>query len=231
MKNNRSKNPAVLIIYYSFSAQTASLVKAMARGLEESGAGVEKIRLAPLRPLRFPLRSIFLTLKMMLTTFLRQRLPIEPPEEIKKAPDLIILAGPTWSYNPSGPVLSFLDRYGRKYLDRRKVMPLISCRGYWRLHAFSLKHQLRRCNAIPLPPLVFTHPSPEPWRTIGVFLKIARRTPEKSAFFKKRYPRYGHSHEQINCAEEYGRVLGRSVQEGVDVESACRRLVDLAGKN
>ncbi len=227
MKEKPGGIAAVTIIYYSFSAQTASLVKAMAHGLETGGIRVEKIRLVPRQILRFPLRSILRTFRMMLTTFLRRRITIAAPKEMRQNPDLIILAGPTWSYNPSGPVLYFLDRYGRQYLGGMAVLPLISCRGYWRLHAAGLKRMLRRCAAEPLTPLVFTHPNPEPWRTIGVFLKIAGRTPEKSPLLKRHYSRFGHSHEQIIRAEEYGRVLARSLAAGTEIKAACGELAAL----
>ncbi len=211
---NKKKQPAVRIIYYSFSAQTASLVRALARGMEDSGVRVEKVRLVPAAPLRFPLCSIPVTVKMMLTTLFRRRIPIKPPETAGPEPDLTILAGPTWSYNPSGPVLSFIDRYGRKWLGGRTVLPLISCRGYWRMHAAGLKRLLNRCGATALAPLVVTHPAREPWRTIGVFLKIAGRTPERSRFLGKRYPRFGHSHEQMRRMEETGRRIGGELAAG-----------------
>jgi len=229
MEKTHATKSAVLIIYYSFSAQTASLVKSLAKGLAEWGTAVEKIRLSPTTPLRFPLRSLLLTFKMMLTTFFRKRVAIEEPAGIEQKPDLIILAGPTWSYNPSGPILFFLDRFGQKYLADRPVMPMISCRGYWRMHAAGLARLLKRCGARPAAPLIFTHPNPEPWRTIGVFLKITGRTPEKSRFLKKHYPRFGHSHEQINRAEGYGKFLAETLQEE-GVAPACRRLAELVNK-
>lgn len=210
--------PSIRIVYYSFSAQTASLVRALARGLADGGARVEKIRLVPAAALRFPLRSIPRTVKMMFTTLLRQRVPIEPPQASGPEPVLTVLAGPTWSYNPSGPVLFFLDHYGRDWLGGRTVLPLISCRGYWRMHAAGLGRLLARCGATALAPMVVTHPVKEPWRTIGVFLKIAGRTPEKSPFLGKHYPRFGHSHAQLERMEEAGREIGRQLAAGVRPE-------------
>ena len=224
-----TKKPAVRIVYYSFSGQSASLARALMRGLAAGGARVEKVRLVPAAPLRFPLRSIPRTVKMMLTTLLRQRVAIEPPQAAGPEPELTVLAGPTWSYNPSGPVLSFLDIYGRDWLAGRAVLPLISCRGYWRMHAAGLRRLLERCGAVPLPPMVVTHPVKEPWRTIGVFLKIAGRAPERAPFLGRRYPRFGHSREQLQRMEDTGREIARRLARGLPPAEAAAPAAGVLG--
>lgn len=208
MAEASSNQPRVLVIYYSYSGQTSGLLHRMVAGLREEGIAVALERLQPTMPLRFPIGSVARTLVMMLTTFLRFRVPIEPLSAACRQPaDLIILAGPTWSYNPSGPVLSFLDRHG-KLLAGRMVLPFISCRGYWRLHWFGLRRLLRRLDAVVLEPLVFHHPQAEPWRTIGVFLKIAGLAPERGSFIGRYYQRFGHSKEQLDLAWQQGRQWG-----------------------
>lgn len=208
MTEARSNQPRVLVIYFSYSGQTSGLLHRLVAGLREEGVAVALERLQPLVPLRFPIGSVAGTLLMMCTTFLRFRVPIEPLSEVCRQPaDLVVLAGPTWSYNPSGPVLSFLDRDGRM-LAGRTVLPLISCRGYWRLHWFGLRRLLRHRAAVVLEPLVFHHPQPEPWRTIGVFLKIAGLAPERGRIVGRYYRRFGHSREQLEVAWQQGRQLG-----------------------
>lgn len=207
MTEASSEQPRVLVIYFSYSGQTSGLLHRLVDGLREEGVAVTLERLQPVVPLRFPLGSVAKTLLMMLTTFLRFRVPIAPLGDSCRQPsDLVILAGPTWSYNPSGPVLSFLDRDGRLLTDRT-VLPLISCRGYWRLHWYGLRHLLRRLGAVVQEPLVFNHPQPEPWRTIGVFLKIAGLVPERSPLVGRYYRRFGHSKEQLELAWQEGRQL------------------------
>lgn len=199
--------PRVLVIYFSFSGQTSGLLHRLVAGLKEEGVAVHLERLQPLQPLRFPIGSIARTLLMMCTTALRFRVPIAPlSDECRQPADCVILAGPTWSYNPSGPVLSFLDRDGH-LLAGRQVLPFISCRGYWRLHWSGLRRLLRRLGAEVLEPLVYTHPQPEPWRTVGVFLKIAGCTPERGRLIGRYYRRFGHSHEQHDLAWHHGRQL------------------------
>lgn len=207
--------PRVLIVYYSFSGQTTGLLNHLAIGLKELGATVTLEKLRPLNPPRFPLSSVAATFKMMLLTTLRQRLPIkEPNKTVWTGYDLLILAGPTWSYNPSGPVLDLLDRFGSRLFSGRQVIPLISCRGYWRLHWLGLKRILLGCGAQVPNRIIFVHPAPEPWRTIGVFLKIAGKAPERSRLLGAHYQRYGHSKEQLTEAERLGKVLGQALIAG-----------------
>jgi len=216
----------VLIIYYSFSAQTAGLIHRLSAGLAEAGVTVREERLMPRTPLKFPIGTISATLAMMLITFLRGRIPIQPLSDLCRARyDLLILAGPTWSYNPSGPVLSLLDRDGRRLFADQQVVPLISCRGYWRMHWWTLSWQLARCGARVVNRMIFAHPSREPWRTIGVFLKLAGRVPEKGRFLGRYYPRYGHAREQLEEAHQYGRRLGLALAEGRSLAD-----LDLGGK-
>ncbi|MFZ5774180.1 MAG: hypothetical protein ACOY3Z_01655 [Thermodesulfobacteriota bacterium] len=207
--------PRVLIIYYSFSAQTAGLVHRLAAGLAEEGCEVVCERLQPVRQLKFPIGTIPATVWMMLTTFLRFRVPIQPLSPACAGEcDLVVLAGPTWSYNPSGPVLSLLDRDGERLFAGRRTLALISCRGYWRMHWLTLRWQLRRLGAVLAGRAIFPHTTREPWRTIGVFLKLAGRVPERGRFLGSRYPRYGHTREQQEEACRLGRALGRRLRQG-----------------
>jgi hypothetical protein len=207
------KNPQVLFLYFSFSGQTGVLVNRLAAGLKEQGVEVSFEKLKPVRHLRFPVDGILRTFVMMLTTFCRIRVPIrELSPKCDREYDLIILAGPTWSYNPSGPVLSFLDRYGSEVLGGQEVLPLISCRGYWKLHWWGLRRKLRKCGAHFSNLIAFSHPNPEPWCTIGVFLKIAGKNPERSGFISKHYDRFGHSNKQMEEAWRFGVQIGESLK-------------------
>lgn len=213
-------NKRVLILSYSFSHQTRNLLKTMVAGMEEGNIEIVRERLEPVEYLRFPIGTIPSTFVMMVQTFFRKRYPIKPlSKNVFKEWDLIILAGPTWSYNPSGPVLSLLDRDGEKLFKDQIVLPMISCRGYWRVHFWGLKSLLKKCGAKDVvSPIVFSHPTPEPWRTIGVFLKLAGRTPEKgSGWFRRVYPKYGHSRKQVEKAGAVGKQLGHDIESGMEL--------------
>ena len=209
----------VLILYYSFSSQTRNLLQAFADGLEFHGVEIGWQQLKPLQKLQFPLRSITSTLVMMVQTFFRKRYKIEAIDQMCYSDwDLIILAGPTWSYNPSGPVLSLIDHYGDLFCGR-KVMPVISCRRYWRLNFWSLGSMLRKNGASVLNPLIFLHVGAEPWRTIGVFLKLAGKVPESGkSWFRKYYSKYGHTREQVEYARTLGLVYGKELCDGRAVD-------------
>jgi hypothetical protein len=218
--DNPEKKYRVLLIYYSFSGQTGVLINRLAAGLKQQGMEVFFEKLKPVQHLRFPVGSILRTYVMMFATFFRRRVPIKDlSSKCSQDYDLIILAGPTWSYNPSGPVLSFLDRNGNDVLGGRRVLPLISCRGYWKVHWWGLRRKLAQCGAHITNIIAFSHPSPEPWRTIGVFLKIAGRNPERSLFWGKRYSRFGHSSEQMEEAFRFGEQIGEALKGRTSLEA------------
>ncbi|MFN2353142.1 MAG: hypothetical protein ABR512_01280 [Desulfopila sp.] len=202
----------VLLVYYSFSGQTRRLIQAFGAGLEDSGVEVTRHRLIPLERLSFPLGSFFLTLKMMVSTFFRRPIAITPEsEKITGKWDLIVLAGPTWSYNPSGPVLRFYES-NKKVFDQQRVLPFISCRGYWRMHYWQLRWMLQRCGAMVQEPVIFKHHGSEPWRSIGVFCKIAGRNPESYGWLSRYYKRYGHSKEQVRHSGKLGMRIGAKLR-------------------
>jgi hypothetical protein len=209
----------VLIVFFSFSSQTRNLLQGLSKGLGEYDIDVEWQQLKSLETLQFPLGSYGATLKMMLTTFFRRRVAIEQiPPDLFRPWDLIVLAGPTWSFHPSGPILALLDRDGERLLKNQLVLPFVSCRGYWRMHHWGLRSILRRKGANVLRPVVFTHPVPEPWRTIGVFMKLAGKVPESGKSWLHRfYPKYGHSNRQVDDAKAIGLILGKSIQERKDL--------------
>jgi len=164
--------------------------------------------LVPQSPVPFPFSSVHETIHMMVKTLFRVRMPIRPlPKELWGGHDLVVLAGPTWSYNPCGPILSFLDLYGHDAMSGKLVLPVISCRGYWRLHWRYLKKKIAQCGGIPLAPWVFTHPAKEPWRTMGVFLTVAGEHPKRFPILRDHYPRYGHDRGQLEKAKEMASAI------------------------
>lgn len=210
----------MLIVYYSFTQQTRVLLKKFVEGLEEEGIEVAQERLNPVQPFDFPFKSDLKLGVAMIQTFFRKRMEIHPVSDICfEEWDCIVLAGPTWSYHPSGPVLDFLDRYGRKICAGTRVVPFISCRSYYQFHNWSIKRQLIKAGAVVLAPIVFEHPIREPWRFIGLILQLRGKMVRKNnSWFRKHYPGYGHSREQGGQARQAGRLLGAElVQDSVDV--------------
>ncbi len=210
-----SGNASVLIIYYSFSRQTRKLIKTVERGLSSTGVTVVLERLVPLRPLRFPFGSFIQTVYMMIITFFRKRMPIQDiSSRALEDYDIIIIAGPTWSFNPCGPILSFLDRYCTRIFPGRVVLPMISCRRYWWYHASYLQKRIRKCGGRTLSPWALNHPVSEPWNTIGLFLTLMGKNPKRVAILKKFYVRYGHSNRQLEKLENKARDLGIALRQG-----------------
>lgn len=205
----------VLIVYYSFSGQTQLLLQRMGTAMRDCGVDVNIERLQLVESIQFPFATWLQMSRVMVFSFFRWRVPIRPVDHLlSKKWDLVILAGPTWSYNPSGPMLSFLDMYGAQLFGGARVMPFISCRSYWRTHYWGLSRILNRLGAEVMAPIVYLHSANEPWRTVGLFLQLVGRLPRlETSWFRKRYPRYGHSREQWQDAAEQGRKIARMLLE------------------
>lgn len=212
----------VLVVYYSFTQQTRILLKQFCAGLCEQGVEVELERLQPLYPYEFPFKSGWRLAAVMIRTFFRGRKEIQPvSEKCFKKWDYIVLAGPTWSYHPSGPILDFLDRYGSSVLRGRKVIPFISCRSYWRLHHLSLKRELRKVGASCQPLILFEHPTREPYRIIGLILKLRGKT-IRGDWFSKHYEMFGHSKKQAKEAYRLGVDLGEKMYAPQEIRATHR---------
>ncbi len=211
--------PRVLIIYFSLSGQSRGLINLFAAGLRNQNVAVVIEQLQPRKRIGWPFGTIHRTLWVMLVTFLRRRTPIQPlSPACFQSYDLVVLAGPTWSYNPSGPILSLLDNYGRRILAGQRVMALISCRGYYRYHQWILQRLLKRYTDRIENTLVFHHPVREPWSTIGVFLKSAGFRPEKISLLAGRYLRFGHTRQQLLSARAHGRALGQRLRKPMSAD-------------
>jgi hypothetical protein len=188
-------------------------LKKFISGLESCGIKVHQERLEPVSPYEFPFKTNMRLAIAMFMTFFKKRMTIKPlTVDCFRSWDYIILAGPTWSYQPSGPILDFLDRYGSDVCGGKIVIPFISCRSYWRVNYWTLRRLLGGYGCKVEPPVVFMHPHKEPWRFFGLILqlrgKIRRR---ENSWFRKYYPAYGHSKEQGNEALEEGKRLAEKI--------------------
>ena len=216
----------ILIIFYSFSSQTRNVVNGLVKGLEEGGVEVLTEQLRPVRPLPFPTGSYLKAFRLMTAAFLKMPVAVSPPDRrCYGSWDLVICAGPTWSYHPSGPMLYFLRTSAAELLAGRHVLPLICCRTYWRLHARELSALLRAAGARVMQPLVFQHPLPGFWCAVGVFVKLAGKTPRfLRPLLQSHCPRFGVTAQQIDEAREMGKKLAQVVQAGeVDQDFRCAR--------
>jgi hypothetical protein len=86
------------------------------------------------------------------------------------------------------------------------------------MHWYGLRHLLSKCHANVPNKIVFSHPTKEPWRTLGVFLKIAGKNPERSQLMGKVYPKYGHTKDQHEEAFRFGRMIGSALNEDTPLD-------------
>ncbi len=210
----------VLILYYSFSSQTRNILNHLGEGMIEAGLEVHWEQIQPLKPRRFPIGSYFGTLKAMATTFFRTRVAIDNLHpDCRGDWDLVVLGGPTWSFQPSGPILSLIDREKRRFFTGKLILPVISCRAYYGWHFKTLKRMLSK-STVYHQPIVFMHTIKEPWCTLGLFLKLAGKMPESGKnWFSRYYPKYGHTKQQLDNAYQLGVAIGQSMLKDQHIDT------------
>ena len=59
--------------------------------------------------------------------------------------------------------------------------------------------------------IIFTHTSKQPWRTIGIFLKLAGEVPERISWMKKHSPKYRYTRQHLYEARKFGEKIARAV--------------------
>lgn len=64
----------------------------------------------------------------------------------------------------------------------------------------------------------FQSSTKEPWCTIGVFLKLAGKIPERMPLMRKHYKTYGHTRSQMAEARRFGEMIGRALIQGDGLE-------------
>lgn len=140
--------PRVLIVYYTFSKQTARVADVIATTLEDSGADVTRARieLTDKRwakqfekvPMRFPLLKIV----GMLPAQIRQatgEIAI-PPETREGDYDLVVIGSPTWWFRVSLPIRSYLKSpASRNVLDGKPFAGFSTSRRYWHYNIGNLR--------------------------------------------------------------------------------------------
>ncbi len=200
-------------MYYSFTHQTKLMLNKFIEGLESEGVAVTVQRLVPVSPYEFPFASYGGLIKATVETFFQVKCEIEPIDDSCYGDwDRVIIAGPTWSYHPSGPILEFLKKFGKDVCGGQHVIPFISCRAYWRINNWELGRLLKKIGAHVTTPIVFTHPIAEPWRSIGLVIQLrGKMVRRENSWFRTKYPGYGHSREQNNIAMEEGHRLGKTI--------------------
>jgi len=135
-----SANLRVLIVYYSYTHQSAKVADAMADLLRERGCDVHQAEIEFTdaryadRFTRFPLRHAIFDVVGMLPAQLRSATgEIRIPDAVSDGEyDLVCIGSPTWWLKTSVPIRSFLksDAAGR-LLDGTRFAAYVVCRRYW----------------------------------------------------------------------------------------------------
>ncbi|MGH3137526.1 MAG: flavodoxin family protein, partial [Gaiellaceae bacterium] len=126
--------PRALIVYYTLTKQSGRVADAMATALEAHGIDVTKapIEFTDERYLpklsQFPMKRPMLQIPVILPAQLRHRtgeIRI-PPEAETGSYDLVLLASPTWWFQTSMPIRSYLESSGAKTVLEGKPFACVS---------------------------------------------------------------------------------------------------------
>jgi menaquinone-dependent protoporphyrinogen IX oxidase len=140
--------PRVLVVYYTYTHQSAKVGAAMAEVLRERGCDVREAEIEFTdaryadRFAQFPLRHAVLDIVGMMPAQLRSATgEIRIPDELSYGEyDLVCIGSPTWWLKMSVPIRSFLksDEAGR-LLDGKRFAAYVVCRRYWGINLRSVK--------------------------------------------------------------------------------------------
>jgi flavodoxin len=140
---NGDTKPKVLIVYYTLTKQAGRVADAMATALEAHGCDVTKAlieftdeRWVP-KLSQFPMDRPFPQIASILTAQLRHRtgeIRI-PPEAEAGDYDLVLLASPTWWFQTSMPIRSYLESPAAKaVLDGKPFATASISRRYYSIN-------------------------------------------------------------------------------------------------
>jgi menaquinone-dependent protoporphyrinogen IX oxidase len=135
------RRPRVLLLYYTYTGQSARVLEAAGEVFRERGCEVQKAEIEftdrryAERFSRFPMRHVWLDLVSVLPAQTRHATgEIRTPDEVRNGEyDLICIGSPTWWRTVSMPIRSFLKSdEARKLLAGKPFAAFVVCRRYWR---------------------------------------------------------------------------------------------------
>jgi flavodoxin len=135
--------PKVLIVYYTLSKQVGRVADVMESALEARDCSVTKAlieftdeRYVP-KLSQFPMKHPMLQIPVILPAQLRHKTGeiVIPPEAQQGDYDLVILASPTWWFQTSMPIRSYLESpAARTILDGKGFACVSVSRRYYRMN-------------------------------------------------------------------------------------------------
>ncbi len=131
---NAEAKPKVLIVYYTLTKQTGKVADAMAKALEARACEVTKAligftdeRYVP-KLSEFPMKRPMAQIPVILPAQLRHKTGeiVIPPEAQAGEYDLVLLASPTWWFQLSMPIRSYLESPAAKTVLDGKPFACVS---------------------------------------------------------------------------------------------------------
>ncbi len=137
---NAESKPKVLIVYYTLTKQSGRVADAMANALEARGCEVAKAliefkdeRYVP-KLSQFPMKRPMMQIPVILPAQLRHKTGeiVIPPEAQAGEYDFVLIASPTWWFQTSMPIRSYLESpVARTVLDGKPFACVSISRRYY----------------------------------------------------------------------------------------------------
>ena len=140
---NEETKPRVLIVYYTLTKQSGRVADAMAKALEARGCDVTKALLGftderyVAKLSQFPMDRPMLQIPVILPAQLRHKTGeiVIPPEAERGDYDLVLLASPTWWFQTSMPIRTYLESPAAKaVLDGKPFATASISRRYYSIN-------------------------------------------------------------------------------------------------
>ena len=159
--------PRILLLYYSYTGQTAKVLDAAEEVFRKRGYQVDRAPISFTDPRysekfsRFPMRRVWPDFLSVLPAQTRKATgDIRTPDEVRTGDyDLICIGSPTWWRTVNMPLRSFLMSHeARPLLDGKPFAVYVVCRRYWRENLTAVRKLAQKKGGRFVDSVHFTYP-------------------------------------------------------------------------
>lgn len=208
----------ILILYYSLTKQTESVLNEMKGELLKAGHSVDMRRIQPVTEWKIPLDKgtfFYNWTKVWLGMNLTQ--PIHKMDLKGSDYDYIILGFQPWNLAPSIPMNSFLDSDMAEIFRGKKVIGVVTCRTRWERSYKIAKEKVAKRGGEMVDGFVVMNYEREPYNMVTtVYYLFEGHSPAPGHWISKYFRPYGIGEDSLQIAREYGYELGQRLLEGRD---------------
>lgn len=161
------RTPRVLLLYYSYTGQSAKVLEAAGEVFQRRGYEVHRAPIEFTDPhyaqrfSRFPMRRVWPDMASVLSAQKRGDIgEIRTPDTVRAGDyDLICIGSPTWWQTVSMPMRSFLrSNEARNLLNGKPFAVFVVCRQYWQENLTAVRELAEQQGGRYVDEIHFTYP-------------------------------------------------------------------------